>query len=105
MVDLFSEEFETMRQQTADYEKRLQDDLAEMSPVFRKIMEHERALYQREFVNTPESLTRNAMLTRTCYPTFEEWEASLASMDSFPDDRFHITERATRLHGSRLDPA
>ena len=80
-IDLFCPEFQ--EKTMASICKNVfnaQDELALKSLVFKRILESEysddRDTRYRQ-TDSPESKTRNAMITKQCYPTFEEWEEHL----------------------------
>lgn len=64
---------------------REQDDLAQKSSVFAKILAYERAKGGVEVTNHPKSLVRNAMISRSCYPDIKSWEKNLETSEYYAE--------------------
>lgn len=57
-----------------------QDEMAEKSDIFRRILQSEISIdpeTRYEQTNSPKSKTRNALISRAAYQTQEEWEDAL----------------------------
>jgi len=70
-----------------------QDEMAEKSDIFRRILQSEASIdpeTRYEQTNSPKSKTRNALLSRGAYPTQEEWEDSLIKNPFYKIDKHAI---------------
>ncbi len=91
-VNMFSPEFiEQQRKDRLIWQKQmfdLQDQLAQKSEVFRKILQSELKDGQtwderNTATNSPKSKTRNALLLRHIYPNLKDWEDDLLKSDDY----------------------
>lgn len=93
-VNMFSPEFIVQkRKETLIWQKELfdlQDQLAQKSDVFRRILQSEIKNVQtwderNKATNSPASKTRNALIVRHVYPNIKDWENELLTSDFYKE--------------------
>jgi len=79
-TDLFSKEFDdSIRRHNEARLLKIYAEYSSLSPIFSRILAYEQNLesFPFELTDKPQALTRNALVSRRCFDSIEEWEKDL----------------------------